>query len=79
MQHKIGSVEAALGLPDDWRISKDPSSYQSADRPLLLSGKEGQALLELLKGQAVEGEGLSSAMGLLESVREKITEIECLA
>ncbi|EKJ72302.1 hypothetical protein FPSE_07531 [Fusarium pseudograminearum CS3096] len=79
MQHKIGSVEAALGLPDDWRISKDPSSHQSADRPLLLGGKEGQALLELLMGQAVEGESLSSAMGLLESVREKITEIECLA
>ncbi|KAG8670841.1 hypothetical protein FPOAC2_04144 [Fusarium poae] len=78
MQHKIRPIETALELPDDCRISKETSVDQPSDKSLLLGCTEGQALLEMLKGQKVEGKSPSSAMGLLESLRAKITDIETL-
>ncbi|KAM0492196.1 hypothetical protein ACHAP8_010059 [Fusarium lateritium] len=78
MQHKIRPIETALELPDDCRISKDPNMDQSSERPLLLDAVEGQALLQVLNGQSMEGKSTSSTIGLLESLRAKITEIENL-
>ncbi|WZH48583.1 Zn2-C6 fungal-type domain-containing protein [Fusarium acuminatum] len=78
MQLKISPVETALGLPDDCRISKGPSKDQRSDRPLLMSGKEGHALLAVLKDHHVAGGNSTSTMGVLESLRAKIAEIERL-
>ncbi|SPJ73549.1 uncharacterized protein FTOL_03279 [Fusarium torulosum] len=78
MQLKISPIETALGLPDDCRISKEPSTDHRSDRPLLQSGKEGHALLAVLKDHNVEGENSTNTMGVLESVRGKIRDIERL-
>ncbi|KAH7236444.1 hypothetical protein BKA59DRAFT_426918 [Fusarium tricinctum] len=78
MQLKISPVETALGLPEDCRISKGPSTDQRSDRPLLMSGKEGHALLAVLKDHHVAGGNSTSTMGVLESLRAKIAEIERL-
>lgn len=78
IQHKIRPIETGLGLPDNCRISKDSNMHQSSERTLLLGAVEGQVLLKVLHGQSTEEESPSSTMGLVESLRAKIIEIENL-
>jgi len=78
IQHKIRPIETGLGLPDNCRISKDPKTDQSSEKPLLLGAVEGQALLKVLYGQSTEEISPSTTMGLVESLKAKITEIENL-
>ncbi|KAF5019797.1 hypothetical protein F66182_8166 [Fusarium sp. NRRL 66182] len=77
MQLKIRPVESALGLPDDCRLSKESGTDDGSERALL-SGKQRESLLAVMRVPGLGETNSESASGVIESLKAKMTEIESL-